>query len=328
MFISVWLADMVSGLVPPSSSTPLLRKFVSSLPKDMSHIPKVWSPKDISYLQGSALVSEIAVNNENDLKSYAMISGLPRVPGAGPPFSMEVWRWSQSVTNSRLFGMGGDDVGLVPVADMMNHELKSEAGKVCDWGASKLDGSFELKAGPKGSPAGEELVISYGLHSNRHMLKYYGFVQDREERIKDREMGEPEEALVGGVFVNIGAGEKILREIGKCREAEGSKWSGDVALEEAAIRAFRLKVEESRSMYPEGSDEEDRVGLGMEVGSRRQQAATVRRGEKRVLLHLERICDVAIEVLGDVKEGKLGMDKYRELLKGTCEMPKLINKVW
>ncbi|GMI10954.1 hypothetical protein TrRE_jg9963 [Triparma retinervis] len=93
------------------------------------------------------------------------------------------------------------------------------------------------------------------------------------------------------------------------------------------IRKFRRKVMRSRGGYPKGSDEEDRVGISMEVGSRRQQAAVVRRGEKRVLLHLERICDMAMVILGDVEEGRIGMEEYRVLLKGTCDMPKLINPV-
>lgn len=185
------------------------------------------------------------------------------------------------MTHSRLFGFGGTKVGLVPLCDMLNHALLSETRKVCDWGIDEDSGAFTITSGPHLPPEDEELCISYGLHSNRHMLQHYGFVSCREARIADQKKSEPEEAFVDSTFMHIGGGDKIMEALDVCREAEAGKWSEPILSEEAAIRAFRNKVHASQDEYPPDSDAQDSEGLEMALGSRRQQAAVVRTGEKR-----------------------------------------------
>lgn len=149
------------------------RPYLELLPKDFSHLPLFYTEEELSLLQGSFMLREVARWKELLLGHYAQL--LERVPGFSR-YTPEAFLWAQFTLISRTFGLtvGNQFIrAFVPMADMLNHRQSPEA----EWGMSE-DGSAFLLAARKAVTAGEEIHISYGVKPNYRFLLNYGFVPE------------------------------------------------------------------------------------------------------------------------------------------------------
>ncbi|MBZ4333427.1 SET domain-containing histone-lysine N-methyltransferase [Corallococcus sp. AS-1-12] len=149
------------------------RPYLDVLPRAFPHLPLFFDAQELSLLQGSSALREVARWKEMLLARYATLA--ERVPGF-TRFTPDAYLWAQHVLISRTFGLtvaGKLTRCFVPVADMLNHR----ASPRLVWGNSEDGESFVLVA-QEPVAAGEELHISYGTKPSYRFLLSYGFVPE------------------------------------------------------------------------------------------------------------------------------------------------------
>ncbi len=96
--------------------------------------------------------------------------------------SFAAWSWAASAVSSRTVTVpndgvtGGDEAGaLAPVGDLLNHSSRDD-GTSC--GAGSFDAAAQAYCfrAQCSTPAGQQVFVSYGEHSNLELLLHYGFV--------------------------------------------------------------------------------------------------------------------------------------------------------
>lgn len=91
------------------------------LPKTLRNMPIFWTPEELSYLEGSYLLTQIADRNEaiaDDFHAICQIAPLAQI------CTLDEFKWARMCVCSRNFGLqidGHRTSALVPHADMLNH---------------------------------------------------------------------------------------------------------------------------------------------------------------------------------------------------------------
>lgn len=149
------------------------KPYFDLVPSSFPHLPFFFDAGELSLLNGSIMLREIARWRELLLSRYAYLCD--RVPGFSR-FTPDAFLWAQFVLLSRTFGLLLDGQHLrcfVPLADMLNHRASPQV----TWGTSEDGAGFVLVARQAVS-AGEQLHISYGAKPNYRFLLNYGFVPE------------------------------------------------------------------------------------------------------------------------------------------------------
>jgi len=98
------------------------KPYYDILPQTLSNIPIFWSDDELSCLQGSYMLNQIADRNEAIADDYYAICQV--APGLADISTLEDFKWARMCVCSRNFGLqigGHRTSALVPHADMFNH---------------------------------------------------------------------------------------------------------------------------------------------------------------------------------------------------------------
>ncbi|WP_223645696.1 SET domain-containing histone-lysine N-methyltransferase [Corallococcus sp. EGB] len=167
------------------------KPYLDVLPRSFPHLPLFFDAQELSLLQGSSALREVARWRELLLARYVALA--ERVPGFAR-FTPEAYLWAQHVLISRTFGLtvaGTLTRCFVPVADMLNHRASPRLA----WGNTEEGDAFVLVA-REPVAAGEELHISYGVKPSCRFLLSYGFVpEDNPDDTLVLYLGVPEDAV-------------------------------------------------------------------------------------------------------------------------------------
>lgn len=147
------------------------------LPKTLRNMPIFWTPEELSYLEGSYLLTQIADRNEaiaEDYHSICQIAPLAQI------CTLDEFKWARMCVCSRNFGLqidGHRTSALVPHADMLNHYRPRET----KWTFDEDRQAFTITS-LQHIPAGAQVYDSYGQKCNHRFLLNYGFaVEDNRE---------------------------------------------------------------------------------------------------------------------------------------------------
>ena len=173
--------------------------YVNNLPWDrMDHLPIFWSSDELVELEGSFLLREILQKRGQWEDLYDTIVKV--YPAFANETSFDEFVQAKSMVGSRAFGLNPNnddedrtDVGMVPLADMLNHQSKVWS-TTCDWSVQEME--FCIRTGPAGLQAGCEAFQSYGRYSNAQYLLKYGFCIERDDEANDNTQTEHEKMLV------------------------------------------------------------------------------------------------------------------------------------
>ena len=158
---------LVDRLNPDSFFKP----YYDILPATLRNMPIFWDERELSYLEGSYLISQVKERRiaiENDYKSICSIA-----PQFAKMCDLELFKWARMCVCSRNFGItvnGLRTAALVPYADMLNH-LRPRQSK---WQFEDASQSFTITA-IDGISVGAQVYDSYGQKCNHRFLLNYGF---------------------------------------------------------------------------------------------------------------------------------------------------------
>lgn len=184
---------------PPNSDT-RLATFVESLPKAFPTCPVVWSLSEKTSSLAALLPNltaelcrQVQAKFEWDWAAVQAVQSLRpdllRDPESGSysPIDLHTFAWAWCCVNSRCVYLPlglrphSDNFTLAPVLDMCNHTWqKTDECKVTWTAAAGLQlRAPALSVRPAGLKRNDEILISYGAHSNGTLLSEYGFVLGR-----------------------------------------------------------------------------------------------------------------------------------------------------
>jgi len=154
------------------------KPYYDILPKTLSNMPIFWSDEELSYLEGSYLLAQIADRNDAITDDYHAICEIaPELPEIA---NLDEFKWARMCVCSRNFGLqidGHRTSALVPHADMLNHYRPRET----KWTFDDETQSFTITT-LQSIPAGAQVYDSYGQKCNHRFLLNYGFaVEDNRE---------------------------------------------------------------------------------------------------------------------------------------------------
>lgn len=140
------------------------------LPTSYPNMPIFWSEEELSWLEGSYILTQIADRKRNIKADYEDIC---RVAPEFKDFSLEEFSWARMMVASRNFGITIGEVktdALVPLADMLNHYRPRET----KWQFENAANAFTITSLERLS-AGHQVFDSYGKKCNSRFLLNYGF---------------------------------------------------------------------------------------------------------------------------------------------------------
>lgn len=199
---------------------------LKTLPKDMSHLPIFWSPADLDELKGTRLYTATRLLRKQWEMLYLYI--VSQYAPFGKETSQDTFLWAKALVQSRVFFLREDylgnemsstqntttyattntknKIGLVPLADMLNHKSRSDPS-TCDWRVEKALNAFVIRTSREGLSQGSEAWISYGLRTNAHYLANYGFCIKTNRR---HDGASPEQAhlYLKGSYISLTIGNK------------------------------------------------------------------------------------------------------------------------
>lgn len=172
-----------------------LNAWISLLPQTFT-TPLFWSDDELSWLRGTTLEKAVNVKKQSLQEAWrrlepccqrlAVAAGMEAssIPSL---INFEGFLWAYSVYWSRAVDLsesggksgpttfGGDQNGVVPGLDFINHSSSSK----CRYSVDDARGRVCLMC-PKGARIrpGQELTMDYGQKSNEELLFLYGFVED------------------------------------------------------------------------------------------------------------------------------------------------------
>ena len=233
-YLALWICDAVGGERAEGSSDEAGSPYCyhETLPPldSLRHLPLFWSDSDLGELEGSMVRSQTLSKRKELASTYDTIIGV--CAPFGLQASLETFFWANACVDSRMFHLReeynetqstGQDIGLVPMADMLNHRSRSDPAS-CDWKVEKQPGggkAFVTRTSPTGLCGGDEAWCSYGLHPNGHYLAHYGFSLEDNRR---HDGACPDEAHVTAI-VTGSDGQPIYKmfdlSIGNVDDAKG-----------------------------------------------------------------------------------------------------------
>eukprot|EP00002_Diphylleia_rotans_P035717 TRINITY_DN7821_c0_g1_i1.p1 TRINITY_DN7821_c0_g1~~TRINITY_DN7821_c0_g1_i1.p1 ORF type:complete len:379 (-),score=77.98 TRINITY_DN7821_c0_g1_i1:164-1300(-) len=153
------------------------KHYINSLPKDSSSTIFLSRPSSI-HVKSSRHQRWISRQHSDIFSIMKRIASYLKIQEDTPEWSdlMVECRWAYFIVMSRTMyipvsKMPEENFGLVPYADMLNHDI--EANLKAEYVASRKAYVFKTL---KHCRADEELIVSYGFHSNKKLLKNYGFI--------------------------------------------------------------------------------------------------------------------------------------------------------
>mmetsp|Transcript_6148 Transcript_6148/g.9340 ORF Transcript_6148/g.9340 Transcript_6148/m.9340 type:complete len:572 (-) Transcript_6148:53-1768(-) len=141
------------------------------LPQTLNNMPIFWSENELSYLEGSYLLEQIADRNEAIAEDYHSICQV--APQLKEIATLEEFKWARMCVCSRNFGLqmdGHRTSALVPHADMLNHCRPRET----KWTFDDERQAFTITT-LQTIPDGSQVYDSYGQKCNHRFLLNYGF---------------------------------------------------------------------------------------------------------------------------------------------------------
>lgn len=151
--------------------------YYEMLPKTLRSMPIFWSQEELSELEGSYLLTQIADRNEAIAEDYHSIC---QIAPLGSICTIEEFKWARMCVCSRNFGLqidGHRTSALVPHADMLNHYRPRET----KWTFDEDRQAFTITS-LQHIPSGAQVYDSYGQKCNHRFLLNYGFaVEDNRE---------------------------------------------------------------------------------------------------------------------------------------------------
>uniref|UniRef100_A0A7S4NAB7 SET domain-containing protein n=1 Tax=Odontella aurita TaxID=265563 RepID=A0A7S4NAB7_9STRA len=154
------------------------KPYYDILPKTLSNMPIFWSDEELSYLEGSYLLAQIADRNDAITDDYHAICEI--APELADIATLEEFKWARMCVCSRNFGLqidGHRTSALVPHADMLNHYRPRET----KWTFDDETHCFTITT-LQSIPVGAQVYDSYGQKCNHRFLLNYGFaVEDNRE---------------------------------------------------------------------------------------------------------------------------------------------------
>lgn len=149
------------------------KPYIDILPQHFTRIQD-FSDLELAEMEGSTVYKEVIEARARAQYEYEML--FPMLSEAFPKILANVsfaeWHWAKNIIITRCFGVthhGIDDIALVPLADLPNHNNVAVSWR------TDTDG-FNMVAKGTSFKTGEEVFISYGRHNNQHLLSVYGFM--------------------------------------------------------------------------------------------------------------------------------------------------------
>jgi len=162
---------MIFMLLDRRNPHSFFKPYYDILPPTLSNMPIFWSPKELSYLEGSYILAQIEERNvaiETDFSAICSIA-----PEFASVCTMDEFKWARMCVCSRNFGLvvnGLRTAALVPYADMLNHYRPRET----KWQFDNILQGFTIVS-MQGIAAGMQVYDSYGQKCNHRFLLNYGF---------------------------------------------------------------------------------------------------------------------------------------------------------
>lgn len=166
------------------------RPYLDSLPKTLDS-PLLWSEEELEELRGTQLLGSVAGYLEfleNEFTGLTEQLFEPNSEIFDPEvYTYEAFRWAFGILRSRTFApLTGDDLALVPVADLVNHGMglsddipswiKKKPGQF--WNLGKENSHVLALRASATFQYGEQVLMQYGrTKSNAELALDYGFVE-------------------------------------------------------------------------------------------------------------------------------------------------------
>lgn len=167
-------AVLIFILVTRDQGESFFQPYYDILPKDLSNFPIFWSMEELSWLEGSTVVKDIADRLRNMRTDYEEIC---RVAPEFARFSFNDFLEVRTAVGSRNFGIvidGEKRTAMVPYADMLNHFRPRETS----WTFDNSMRSFTITALTP-LTVDQQVMDSYGKKCNSKFLLHYGFAVER-----------------------------------------------------------------------------------------------------------------------------------------------------
>jgi protein-histidine N-methyltransferase len=162
---------MIFMLLDRRNPRSFFKPYYDILPPTLKNMPIFWSQEELTYLQGSYLLTQIEERNHAIAADYTAICAI--APQFSSIASLEEFKWARMCVCSRNFGLvvnGVRTAALVPYADMLNHYRPRET----KWQFDDASQSFTVVA-LQGIHSRAQVYDSYGQKCNHRFLLNYGF---------------------------------------------------------------------------------------------------------------------------------------------------------
>lgn len=145
---------------------------VLRLPSEFDKIPVFFSTRMLSLLKGSLAVEMI----EERLRDYkSRHQKFTKHVSMCSHFTFEEWCWAEVMVITRVFSVGNEGSGMVPLVDTINH-----GPGTFSWGDDSLDGSFRVRP-RRDVKMGTPVSISFGDKGNHRWFVNYGMTFEGNE---------------------------------------------------------------------------------------------------------------------------------------------------
>eukprot|EP00250_Pteridium_aquilinum_P005644 c15711_g1_i1 orf=606-2153(-) len=180
-----WVALVLFLLYEKARPSSPWRPYLDILPSTLDS-PLFWSDEELAQLEGTQLLGSILGYQQHVESEYSTL--LAEIISPNPQlfdqslFTQEAFLWAFGILRSRTFPpLTGDDLALVPLADLVNHGMVMNM-EGPSW-EKKSSGFFPRRdyltlRAPGSVKEGEQVVMQYGKKkSNGQLALDYGFVE-------------------------------------------------------------------------------------------------------------------------------------------------------
>jgi hypothetical protein len=143
--------------------------YLRTLPTQFRNMPPNYTPEEAELARQSRIEYVLGDRFQSDYDEIC-----EAVAEFCQQHSFAMYKWGRLVLRSRAFSLdvdGVDQTALQPFVDMINHDFKN----VASWRYDQEGRRGEIYA-KRPIKAGDIVTISYGVKSNRLLLRTYGFV--------------------------------------------------------------------------------------------------------------------------------------------------------
>jgi histone-lysine N-methyltransferase SETD3 len=158
-------------LIDKKNPDSFFKPYYDILPATLNNMPIFWNAKELGYLEGSYILSQIDERNQAIESDYANICHVE--PSFIDICTLEEFKWARMCVCSRNFGLiinGVRTAALVPYADMLNHYRPRES----KWQFDDSCQGFTITS-LQSLSSGVQIYDSYGQKCNHRFLLNYGF---------------------------------------------------------------------------------------------------------------------------------------------------------